>query len=72
MRKYKINREDHQEFKLPSKKVMHKYKNFNKVQVKYNDVTKRNKMPLYKNRKLFLFLVLLFLLFYLIFSSELI
>mgnify|MGYP001429667407 CR=1 FL=1 len=68
MKKYKINR-DNKEFKLPSKKEMLKHKNFNKVQVNYNDITKRNKTPLYKNRKIFLFIVLLILIFYLILNA---
>lgn len=68
MKKYKINR-DNKEYKLPSKKEMLRHKSFNKIQVNYNDITKRNKTPLYKNRKLFLFIVLLLLLIYIILNA---
>ena len=57
MRKYKINRETDKE-QLPSDEAINKHKDFNSLQVRYNDLTKKSKVPLYKNRKMFLFLVI--------------
>ena len=65
MRKYKINR-NKKDFKAPSDDVINKYKNFDQLRAKYDLVTKRSKTPLYKNRKIFFFLILIILLAYLL------
>lgn len=57
MKQYKINR-DQKPKAIPSDEVIAKYQNFKQLQVSYKDVTKRSKIPLYKNRKMFLFLLL--------------
>ena len=57
MRKYKINRD--KERKLPPHAVSDKFKDFNKIRAQYNDITKRPKQPLYKNKKLFMLLILI-------------
>lgn len=68
MKKYKINRTNIEN--LPLDETINKYKDYSKLQVRYNDVVKRNKLPLYKNRKMFLFIILIVLLAYLIASGE--
>ncbi len=68
MKKYKINRTNVEN--LPLDETINKYKDYSKLQVRYNDVVKRNKLPLYKNRKMFLFIILIVLLTYLIASGE--
>ena len=68
MKKYKINRTNIEN--LPLDETINKYKDYSKLQVRYNDVVKRNKLPLYKNRKMFLFIILIVLLTYLIASGE--
>lgn len=67
MRKYKINRDNKP--KLPPPEVIDKYKDFNKLRTQYSDITKPPKLPLYRNRKLFLFLLLIGLLAWLIAES---
>lgn len=57
MKQYKINR-DQKPKAIPSDEVIAKYRNFKQLQVSYTDVTKRSKIPLYKNRKMFLFLLM--------------
>ena len=47
MKKYKINRTNIEN--LPLDETINKYKDYSKLQVRYNDVVKRNKLPLYKN-----------------------
>jgi len=58
MKQYKINRTK-KERPIPSDKEIAKYRDFNRLQVRYNDFTKRSKVPLYKNKKMFLFLMLI-------------
>ncbi len=65
MRKYKINRGSKAP-DLPPDEVINKYKNFDQFRVQYDDITKRSKTPLYKNRKIFLFLLLVALVAWLI------
>ena len=67
MRKYKINRADKPQ--LPPPEVINKYKDFNQLRTQYSDITKPPKQPLYKNRKLFLFLIIIGLLAWLIAES---
>ena len=69
MKKYKINRTNVEN--LPLDETIDKFKDYSKLQVRYNDLVKKNKLPLYKNRKMFLFLILIVLLAYLIASGEL-
>ena len=62
MKKYKINK-DKKSPELSDDKIM-KYKNFDSLFVSYKDITKRQKIPIYKNKKIFLFLILLALVAY--------
>ena len=57
MRKYKINRDT--ERKLPPHAVSDKFKDFDKIRMQHSDITKRPKQPLYKNKKLFMLLILI-------------
>jgi len=57
MRKYKINRDN--ERKLPPHAVSDKFKDFDKIRMQYGEITKRPKQPLYKNKKLFMLLILI-------------
>lgn len=59
MRKYKINRTDKQD--LPSKETIEKYKNFTNLTHEYDRLVKRPKVPLYKDKKMFLILLLIVL-----------
>ena len=58
MKQYKINREQKEQV-IPSDEVIAKYRNFKQLNVSYNEFTKRPKVPLYKNKKMFLFLMLI-------------
>jgi hypothetical protein len=58
MKQYKINR-DKKEQAIPSDEVIEKYRNFKRLNVSYNEFTKRSKVPLYRNKKMFLFLMLI-------------
>lgn len=58
MKEYKLNKTK-KETATPTDEVINKYKNFDNIRAQYNDVVKRPKQPLYKNRKLFFFLVLI-------------
>ena len=62
MKKYKINK-DKKSPELNDEQIM-KYKNFESLFVSYKDLTKRQKIPIYKNKKIFLFLILLALVAY--------
>tara|TARA_B100001939_G_C16455904_1_gene410962 strand:+ start:212 stop:421 length:210 start_codon:yes stop_codon:yes gene_type:complete len=64
-KRYKINR-NKSSFKVPPDEVINKYKNFKDLRMQYNDIVKRPKEPLYKNKKLFLILLLLALIAYLL------
>ncbi|MCB9196033.1 MAG: hypothetical protein H6600_08450 [Flavobacteriales bacterium] len=64
MREYKLNKE--KQDTTPSDEVINKYKNFDNLRTQYTDVVKRPKQPLYKNRKLFFFLLLIGLVAWLI------
>tara|TARA_Y100000385_G_C12945769_1_gene573229 strand:+ start:614 stop:820 length:207 start_codon:yes stop_codon:yes gene_type:complete len=64
MKKYKIYKN-----KKPitlSDEQIEKYKNFDTLFVSYKDITKRQKLPIYKNKKIFLFLILLALAAYIL------
>lgn len=64
MRKYTINTEDKP--KVPSKETVEKYKNFSKISHEYDRLTKRPKLPLYRDKRMFLVLLLIVLVAYLI------
>lgn len=51
MRKYKVNRD--QPVKLPSKEAIEKYKDFSRLTHEYDNVVKRPKVPLYKDKRMF-------------------
>jgi len=67
MRKYKINR--NKERKLPPHAVSDKFKDFDKIRMQHGDITKRPKQPLYKNKKLFMLLLLIALVAYVVSES---
>ena len=57
MRKYKVNRE--KPVQLPSKEAMAKYKDFSRLSHEYQTAVKRPKKPLYKDKKMFIVLIIL-------------
>ena len=67
MRKYKINR--NKERKLPPHSVSDKFKDFDKIRMQHGDITKQPKQPLYKNKKLFMLLLLIALVAYVVSES---
>jgi uncharacterized membrane protein YwzB len=67
MRKYKVNRTG--ENKVPSKETIEKYKDFSRLSHTYDKYTKRPKVPIYKDKKMFLFILIVVLLAYLIAES---
>ncbi|MDG1915543.1 MAG: hypothetical protein P8I55_13260 [Crocinitomix sp.] len=56
MRTYKVNRKDTP--KVPSKETIEKYKDFSALSHEYDKMVKRPKVPLYKDKKMFLVLLL--------------
>lgn len=64
MRKYKLNRTH--ERKVPTDAMVNKYKSFDQLRAQYEHVVKRPKQPLYRNKKLFLFIIILGLLAWLV------
>ena len=67
MRKYKINRD--KERKLPPHAVSDKFKDFDKIRMQHSDITKQPTQPLYKNKKLFMLLLLIGLVAWLVVES---
>ncbi|MDA7803258.1 hypothetical protein N8987_01610 [Crocinitomix sp.] len=63
MKKYKINRD--QETEVPSKESIAKYKDFTHLSHEYDRLTKRPKVPLYKDKRMFLVLLIILLITYL-------
>lgn len=59
MREYKVNREN--KIDLPSKETVGKYKDFSKLSHEYDKMVRRPKVPLYKDKKMFLVLLLIVL-----------
>ena len=57
MREYKLNKD--KKDTIPSDEAIKKHKNFNDLRVSYDEVKKRPREPLYKNRKLFMLLLLI-------------
>ncbi len=68
MKKYKINKGPKKTFKI-SKSDIQRHKNFNKLMLQYDEVTKRPEIPLYKNKKLFLFLIIISLVAYFVYKE---
>ena len=64
MRKFEVNKDNKQS--LPTKEEMAKYKDFARLSHEYDKVVKRPKLPLYKDKRMFLLLLLIILLAYLI------
>jgi hypothetical protein len=64
MRKYKLN--NTHERKVVTDAMVKKHMDFNKLRAEYNDVVKRPKAPLYRNKKLFLFIIIIGLLAWLV------
>ena len=62
MKKYKVNK-DKKSPEITDEQIM-KYKNFDSLFISYKDITKRQKIPIYKNKKIFLFLILIALVAY--------
>ena len=67
MAKYKINRDKTP--KLPTKAEMEKYKDFSGLNANYDKFVKRPKRPIYKDKRLFLIILLIGLIAYLINES---
>lgn len=59
MKEYKIDRENKQE--TPSSETISKFKNFGQLSHEYDRLTKKPKVPLYKDKKMFLVLLLIVL-----------
>lgn len=57
MRKYKVNRK--KPVKLPSKEAMEKYKDFSRLRHEYDRYVKRPTKPIYKDKKLFFFILMI-------------
>jgi hypothetical protein len=64
MRSYKINKDNQEQ--LPDKATIEKYKDFSKLSHEYDRLTKRLKVPLYRDKKMFLILLLIVLIAYLL------
>ena len=64
MRKFEVNKDKKQ--KLPTKEEMAKYKDFARLSHEYDNVIKRPKKPLYKDKRMFFILLLIVLLAYLL------
>jgi hypothetical protein len=56
MRKFKLNNKNTKE---PSAESMKRYKDFSTLSHQYNRIAKRPKKPIYKDPKLFLFLLII-------------
>ena len=59
MKEYKINKD--QAPKVPSSETIAKYKNFRHLSHEYDRLTKRPRVPIYKDKKAFLVLLLIVL-----------
>lgn len=64
MRSYKVNKDNKET--LPDKETIEKYKDFSQLTHEYDRLTKRPKVPLYKDKKMFLVLLLIVLIAYLL------
>ena len=66
MREYKLNKD--KKDTLPSDEMIKKHQNFNDLRASYDDVVKRPREPLYKNKKLFMLLLLVGLTIWMIYE----
>ena len=64
MKKYSINTDKNKE--MPTASEIAEMKNFSHLKQRYDEVLKRPKMPLYKNKKMFLLLLLILLISFLL------
>lgn len=64
MRKFKVNKTNQP--KVPSKEALEKYKDFSRLSHAYDHYTKKPKVPLYKDKRMFLFILIIALLAYLL------
>ena len=64
MKKYTIHK-GKKTIKLTNEQIM-KHKNFDKLFISYNELTKRKKPPIYKSKKWFFYLILIALAAYII------
>tara|TARA_B100000683_G_C12425294_1_gene529489 strand:- start:833 stop:1039 length:207 start_codon:yes stop_codon:yes gene_type:complete len=65
MKKYYIYKGKKKKVTLKDEEI-HKYRDFNSLFVQYQELTKRQKVPIYRNKKIFLFLILIALIAYLL------
>lgn len=68
MRKYKLHNDPKKG--IPSEEMISKHKDFNGLRMKYDEVTKRSRVPLYKNKRMFLLLLLIAVAAYAIYISN--
>ncbi len=59
MREYKLNSEDNKG--IPSKETIEKYKDFSRLSHEYNKLIQKPKVPLYRDKKMFLVILLIVL-----------
>lgn len=64
MRKFKVNNTNQP--KVPSKETIEKYKDFSRLSHAYDHYTKKPKVPLYKDKRMFLFILIIALMAYLL------
>ena len=68
MKKYKLNKDN---IPVPTEKEVSQYKDFANFKANYDELTKnRHKVPLYKNRKMFLLLLLILLILWLLTKED--
>ena len=65
MKKYYIYIGKKKKIKLTAEQI-YKLRDFNSLFVQYQELTKRQKVPIYRNKKIFLFLILIALIAYLL------
>ena len=65
MKKYSIYKGKKKKIKLTDEQI-HKHRDFNSLFVQYQEITKRQKVPIHRNKKIFLFLILIALIAYLL------
>ena len=68
MRKFRINRNGVKE--LPSEEISSQYKDFSRLTHAYDHAVKRPKTTLYRNKKMFLMLLLITLIAYILSAVE--
>jgi hypothetical protein len=68
MRKFTLNKEAKK--KEPTREQINRYKDFSRLSHDYERIVKRPKKPIYKDPKLFLYLLLLGLILYLMYFDS--